>query len=444
MDTSLIAELKDEIRQIKESYPRVKDDAAFVLWFVRAQLVNSEDSANDTLTGESGDKGIDAIYIDHQNKEAHIIQGKYRAAPGQIKETRNDVMDLAEKASLPWASKAVLDQFYSKLAPRTKKLFQELIKHSSEHYALKLYYVTTGSCSTTIKEEARAKVAQSNEDIELLIYDWPMVSKFLKDYLEGVAPAIPTLMLKVSCDGRVQTHGNIYRFDPQTRIESWVFSMAASDAGDLYEKAGIRLFARNIRGYLGDTEINKAIISTLTEEPNNFWYYNNGITILCDDARQEKQRGQDILRVERPQVINGQQTVRSLNQARTQAASVLVKLIKVPREERSEDEYDDLVRKIVEATNWQNAIKPSDLISNDRVQVFLERELRKAKYLYIRKRQTKQEARTAYGGMVMAVISKDELAQAKAACIFDPVVVRKGKEGLFEETYYAPSSRRVT
>jgi len=33
-------------------------------------------------------------------------------------------------------------------------------------------------------------------------------------------------------------------------------------------------------------------------------------------------------------------------------------------------------------------------------------------------------------------IKKDELAQLVAACEFDPVVVRSGKEGLFKQPYY--------
>ena len=47
------------------------------------------------------------------------------------------------------------------------------------------------------------------------------------------------------------------------------------------------------------------------------------------------------------------------------------------------------VSKIVAATNWQNAIKASDLMSNDRRQIDLERNLRKLDYQYLRKRQSK-------------------------------------------------------
>ncbi len=99
--------------------------------------------------------------------------------------------------------------------------------------------------------------------------------------------------------------------------------------------------------------------STLKREPERFFYYNNGITILCDDAKKISAQGKDILRVSNPQVINGQQTTRTLARRIEQArkSSVIVRVIQVPRDESNGDDYfDTLVSQIVEGTNWQNAI----------------------------------------------------------------------------------------
>ena len=56
-------------------------------------------------------------------------------------------------------------------------------------------------------------------------------------------------------------------------------------------------------------------------------------------------------------------------------------------------------------------------------------------YGYVRKRQTKGEARRALG-VFRRLIKKEELARAVAACELDPVTVREGKEGLFEKKLY--------
>lgn len=90
----------------------------------------------------------------------------------------------------------------------------------------------------------------------------------------------------------------------------------------------------------------------------------------------------------------------------------------------------------MKSTNWQNHIVPSDLIANDRRQIEIARQLRNLGYWYVRKRQTKGEARREAGGKQYHFIDKTELAQAVAGCDLDPAVVRKGKEKLFEEHMY--------
>jgi|YelNatPaOPRAMG01_1025707.scaffolds.fasta_scaffold23133_3 hypothetical protein len=433
-----IKEIKDEITQIRKKYPKVKDDSAFVLWFLRAFLADSEDMALKALTGDVCDKGIDAILIDERAKQVHLVQGKFHHSLGDFSEKRSDILTFADLGILPWESKETLTAFYSKLDPLVCQKFKELV-HSVQRnkYELRLYYVTTGRCSETIRNEARERVRQAEGPVEISIFDYAQIVTIFKDYLEGVAPAVPTLLLRVASEGTIRTEGVIHCFDSEKQIESWVFSMSTKDVGEMFKKAGIRLFARNIRGYLGQSnEINEGMAKTIRNEPHNFWYYNNGVTIVCDDAKREIQGGEDFLRVERPQVINGQQTTRTLYENPSDKASLLVRVIKIPRNPRDEDEYDDLVSSIVRATNWQNAIKPSDLVSNDYIQVFLEREMRKRGYQYIRKRMTKSEAKTLFGAQGYYQIKKDEMAQAVAACEFDPALVRKGKEGIFNERYY--------
>ena len=48
----------------------------------------------------------------------------------------------------------------------------------------------------------------------------------------------------------------------------------------------------------------------------------------------------------------------------------------------------------------------------------------------------KSEAKRFFGNQAVYQVTKTEMAQAVAACLFDPVIVRKGKEGLFEDPYY--------
>jgi hypothetical protein len=428
--------LSDEVHQIRKELPALKDDGAFVLWFLRAFLADSDESAKSALTGQSGDKNLDAILIDENAKQVHLVQGKFHQS--SMAEKRNDVLAFADWATIPWDERSIREAFYAKLAPSVQRKLDLAINRVKQRgYELRLFFVTTGTVSKTIRNDAEYKVRQARTRPRIQILDGRRVEQILHDYVYGIAPAVPTLFLRIAEARTVITEGVHHRFDPGTDIESWVFSMAAADVGDLFKKAGIRLFARNIRGYLGASpDINEAMATTVKSEPENFWYYNNGVTIVCDEAKREVESGLDVLRVERAQVINGQQTTRTLEGTPSRHASVLVKVIRIPRSAEDHTRYEDLVSSIVRATNWQNPITPSDLISNDYIQVYLERELRKRGYQYLRKRESKSEARRRADSEILFQISKFELAQSVVACDSDPGIIRQGKEALFDERYY--------
>jgi hypothetical protein len=215
--------------------------------------------------------------------------------------------------------------------------------------------------------------------------------------------------------------------------------MKGDHVGAMYEDAGKKLFARNIRGFLGDTKINKDMRSTLRREPESFWYLNNGVTIVCDSADYESSGGHERLTVSNPQVINGQQTTRVLASVPKDAgnARVSVRVISVPRgaSDRDFKVYDELVARIVAATNSQNQIKPSDLRTNDRLQVTLERELQKLGYRYERKRAAASE-RAALSSQYEWRLSKEDLARAVSGCHSAIEVRTIGREALFADPHY--------
>lgn len=303
-------------------------------------------------------------------------------------------------------------------------------------YGLDLYFVTTGSCSDRLQTEAKRLVRTSAIKANFFTIDHRRVKPILKDYLLGEAPGVPMLKLRILNGGKVRHEGNLRRYDPASKIESWVFSMSSVDVGNLYKGAGTRLFAKNIRGYLGkDNPINDGMVATIKHDPSSFWYYNNGVTIICDEAQEVSIKGERYLEVDRPQVINGQQTTITLSHRSSEDADLLVKVIKVPRYERSAQEFDELVDAIVRATNWQSVIKPSDLVSNHSIQVEIERSLRSLRYNYLRKRQAKQETRAIFGSSGF-IVTKEEFAQASAATKFDQSLLKKGKEILFSPDYY--------
>jgi len=117
-------------------------------------------------------------------------------------------------------------------------------------------------------------------------------------------------------------------------------------------------------------------------------------------------------------------------------ASVLVKVIAVKQRSSEDTQFNNLLSSIVAGTNSQSPIKQSDLRSNDRIQVALERSLRKLGYGYIRKRQAGSEEKVHVGGKQYHRIKTENFAQAVAACEMDGYIARSSKEKLFDEERY--------
>jgi hypothetical protein len=428
-------ELKNEISDMRERYPRLQDDELFVAWFLKCFVTEREEEAIHALVGGSRDKSLDALLIDDSAKVVFLVQGKYRQKANGTTEHRSDVTafaDLANAFSDDEAFKSWIKDLDIGISGKAQEARQRIKKRG---YRLQLYYVTTGRCSNSLSQEAERIARPASIDV----VSGKRVLRLLSDYLDGVAPPVPSLDLEIESGQGIKLNGLLQRFDGNTKIESWVFPVNVHHIAEMYEQSGIRLFARNVRGFLGETPINRNMEATLEKEPDYFWYYNNGITIICDQAERLSRSGQDLLRVVNPQVINGQQTTRTLHKcaSRNSKATVLVRVISVPREsDEDATRFENLVSKIVAATNWQNAIRASDLMSNDRRQIEIERNLRKLDYQYLRKRQTKGEARRNAGVRHRFFLKKEELAQAVAACDLDPAILREGIERLFEERFY--------
>lgn len=433
-----IGTLTKEVKELHEQFAGWTLDNAFVHWFLRAFLVADSEISARAVTGVSHDKGVDGIYIDDDSSKVFIFQGKFHQGLKPPLEKRNDVLSFARLAQKLAGVESEFRSYLKNIDPSVgQKLEKARNRIRRRHFGLHLYYVTTGKCSSPLKDEAESEVRQANGRVDISVLDRGEILTLLLDYLGGAAPPVPYLDLRIDARGIVGSDGVVQRFDQTSGIESWVFTMAGTEIGALFDRSGDRLFARNIRGFLGDTAINRGIHDTLRDEPEHFWYFNNGVTIVCDKARKTAEHGQSILRVSNPQIINGQQTTRTLHSSKAKRAAAIVRVISIPRDaSKNQDRFERLVSNIVAATNWQNAILPSDLRANDSRQVELQRNFARLRYDYLRKRQTKREAKRQLGTQHWFRIKKEELAQVVAACDLDPVIVRSGKEGLFKPPVY--------
>jgi hypothetical protein len=283
-------DLANELKNLGEKYRKLKDDALFVMWFLCAYVTDTEEESVEALTGDSGDKNADAILIEDKQKTITIVQGKYRKGIGRGNEVRNDLIafsDLAEDLLDEGRYAALKEQ----MAPDVARRLSETRKKLNNGYRLNLYFVTTGKVSDRLRNEAKHRARVSGFECSFQVFDGESVLVLLQDYLDGVAPPVPSLDLEIESGRGIELKGILNRFDHDTEIESWVFPVKGQHIADMFDRAGPRLFARNVRGFLGETAINRNMENTLRKEPNFFWYYNNGITIICDQAEKVSRAG---------------------------------------------------------------------------------------------------------------------------------------------------------
>jgi len=90
-------DLKNEIADMRERFPRLQDSDLFVAWFLKAYVTGEkEDVAISALVGGARDKSLDAVHVDDATKTVVLVQGKYRQRFNGALEHRSDVTAFAQ------------------------------------------------------------------------------------------------------------------------------------------------------------------------------------------------------------------------------------------------------------------------------------------------------------------------------------------------------------
>ena len=143
-----------------------------------------------------------------------------------------------------------------------------------------------------------------------------------------------------------------------------------------YKEHGNKLFSGNIRHFVGlSSDVNAEISKTLSEKPEAFWYYNNGITILAQDISRKPgpiDKSIGIFDCKRVTIVNGAQTVGTIGRSNLPPDSTAVVQARIILVE----EIDDVTgRTITRASNTQNRIDARNFVALDPVQDRIRSEL---------------------------------------------------------------------
>lgn len=171
----------------------------------------------------------------------------------------------------------------------------------------------------------------------------------------------------------------VYVPDPTADYDFALTALPGEVLRALYERYSQQLLEANVRSFLGVTgKHNKGIVATLREEPEHFMAFNNGLVIVADEARFERNEHGEvgISWLKGFQIVNGGQTTASIYFAKRKNPEIDLSHVRVPAKivvMHEDVEREKLISNISRYANSQNAVKNSDLSANRPFHVQLEK-----------------------------------------------------------------------
>ncbi|MGA5710113.1 AIPR family protein [Streptomyces cellulosae] len=331
---------------------------------VRIMTGWTPEQAADCVIDGGQDQGIDAIAIDEAAAHIHLVQAKW-SPTGNARADETAVQKL-------FAGLTLIDSGESaQFNPRGQilaKRAHELIGEKATRITQVIVLMGTEPPAPGVRQAIKNGESEFNSHGDYVDH------KFLH------APEIHALVREDQQSEPVTLEVTL---SPWFSVSSPYLSyegIVQAEEIATWGEHGNELFTRNIRNPLGLTPINKELVDTLTEEPSHFWYFNNGVTVLCDSmdavpvSHKFPERHPVRLTAHGASVVNGAQTVRSVIDAAQQVedaelAQVTVRFIVTGGDV-------DFANRTTQATNRQNHITERDRIALEPVQAQLIAEFR--------------------------------------------------------------------
>lgn len=374
--------IKRKISEAKGQYPELReleDHQVFIhvcikyFFYEIEEDFNIDDSINAVVDG-SGDGGVDAIFSDpnDENDSVVIIQSKYYST-GAI----NKDLILAALFKIKKCISDIKNHRYSNYNSEIVSRLDTILSEKGRKPSIRIMFLTPYDprMEKSIKNIEKA-VAQDFADLNVELKFGKDICKQIEN-IEKSKPWVESGVVKIDKRDNFLSYGD----------DAVIVNISAQSLATLYHKHDNSLLGYNLRYYIRNKNVDTGIDKTINDSPDEFWYRNNGITLICDDYTIDGK----IVHLKNFSIINGGQTTYKISKADIERDFYLLCKI-VKRRGASEREKEDFVVNISQATNAQKPIKLSDLVSNTPEQTRLKGDLRRLGICYITKRGEKADA----------------------------------------------------
>ena len=369
-----LSDVKKHSQVEQDNHFRTRALAAFV---VKAMTgIDSGDAAR-TVTDGTADNGVDAIYIQREPPTLYLVQSKWH---NDGKKT----VDVGDVHKFISGVNDILNLEFSSFNSKARMFESDIIEVLNNHktrVVLLVTYPSTTPIPQPCDKLLNDFVCSKNDSTEFMEF------RILKQ------EAIYSLMLSVLKGEPIEISVTLEKFGYiREPFLAYYGVVRARDIADWWERYYPQLLDRNLRGYLGNTEsVNLGMTETISTEPAHFFYFNNGITAICDHIGQKPvmagSQRQGVFDCKGFAIVNGAQTAGAIHSATRQYATELddalvslriISLEKCPEEFRA---------RVARYTNTQNRVEIRDFVAFDDNQERIRNELKFEGITYNYRRQ---------------------------------------------------------
>lgn len=330
---------------------------ALAAYYLTQEAGASDDEAIKASIDGGLDHGIDSVFVD-STQTVWLIQSKYKdSGVGEV--------ELAEVGKFVDGVKDLAKQKYERFNEHLQAKIPALNSAFDSGVAkVKAILTYTGGAlgddKRRVMSDLEAALNQPADPGFLRFINFGLAS-FHRVQLDEHLP------VPITAEITLENYGHI-----DEPYLCYFGSITGAQLKALKTENGEKLFDANIRHFQGDTVVNQDISETIKNNPEHFFYFNNGVTFICDAIRpigpRDDTRSTGRFRVENLSVINGAQTVSSLaidlnDQAQQSDVKVLATLVAL------DADLEEFGGKVTRFRNNQNAVSDIDFAALDENQI---------------------------------------------------------------------------
>lgn len=321
-------------------------------------------AAAQCVTDGTHDNGIDAVYYDKTENLLYLVQSKWHA-DGNGSVERGDIQKLIH------GFKDIINTRFDRFNPKTialKASIEAALYSTDTRFVITVIHTGQHDLAEEPKRDLDDLLKEMNDPSETVLLRVLKQDSVHSMIAAGTRGAPINLEVALSEWGQVkEPFQSVFGLVPATDIAKW------------WHQYHPRLLTPNVRMFLGKTEVNDSIIDTLRGNPENFWYFNNGITALCAGVRKKplggSSRESGVFEIDDVSIVNGAQTVGAIASAESTIPDQVAKARVLIRFISLKDCPPSFGTEITRFTNTQNRIEKRDFVALDPEQARIRTEL---------------------------------------------------------------------